>query len=84
MKNFLETYKHIINPVVAAVAILGLFYLGSTITPKDEITYEEPVVEVEPVVVVEQMQLKELVAIHTLNGEIQHIQLKTSMIIKRI
>ena len=55
MKNFLETYRHIINPVVAAVAILGLFYLGSTITPKDEITYEEPVVEVEPVVVVEQL-----------------------------
>lgn len=55
MKNFLETYKHIINPVVAAVAILGLFYLGSTITPKDEITYEEPVVELEPVVVVEQL-----------------------------
>jgi len=63
MKNFLETYAHIINPVVAVAAILGLFYLGSTvipeneiiysstITPKDEITHNEPVVEVEPVVI---------------------------------
>ena len=63
MKNFLETYAHIINPVVAVAVILGLFYLGSTvipeneiiysstITPKDEITHNEPVVEVEPVVI---------------------------------
>jgi|TARA_Y100000310_G_scaffold92245_1_gene89864 hypothetical protein len=44
MKNFLETYAHIINPVVAVAAILGLFYLGSTVIPENEITHNEPVV----------------------------------------
>ena len=43
MKNFLETYSHIINPVLAVAAILGLFYLGSTITPETEITYRSTI-----------------------------------------
>jgi len=47
MKNFLETYKHIINTVVAVVALGCLFYLGSTMEPEDELI--SPVSEVEVV-----------------------------------
>jgi len=47
MKNFLETYKHIINTVVAVVALGCLFYLGSTIEPKEELI--SPISEVEVV-----------------------------------
>ena len=50
MKNFLETYKHIINTIVAFIAIAGLFYLGSTIIPED-IEHDEPTVEVKQVII---------------------------------
>ena len=47
MKNFLETYSHIINPVLAVAAVLGLFYLGTTIEPDEELI--SPISEVKVV-----------------------------------
>ena len=46
MKNFLETYSHIINPVLAVAAVLGLFYLGTTIEPDEELISPIPEVKV--------------------------------------
>ena len=74
MKDFLETYAHIVNGALAVVVIGFLFYLGSTIKPEwvdpskeQEIMYferSEPLVETlpepEPVIVPEPEPVVEL------------------------
>ena len=48
MKDFLNTYAHIVNTAVA-IAIIGcLFYLGSTMDPQEEFEAHELVFDTEP------------------------------------
>ena len=48
MKDFLNTYAHIINTAVAILIVGCLFYLGSTMNPEEEFEAHELIFETEP------------------------------------
>ena len=48
MKDFLNTYAHIVNTVVAILMVGCLFYLGSTMNPEEEFEAHELIFETEP------------------------------------
>ena len=48
MKDFLNTYAHIVNTVVAIFMVGCLFYLGSTMNPEEEFEAHELIFETEP------------------------------------
>ena len=48
MKDFLNTYAHIINTAVAILIVGCLFYLGSTMNPEEEFEAHELVFDTEP------------------------------------
>ena len=48
MKDFLNTYAHIVNTAVAILIVGCLFYLGSTMNPEEEFEAHELVFDTEP------------------------------------
>jgi len=48
MKDFLNTYAHIVNTVVAIFMVGCLFYLGSTMNPEEEFEAHELIFDTEP------------------------------------
>ena len=48
MKDFLNTYAHIINTAVAILIVGCLFYLGSTMNPEEEFEAHELIFDTEP------------------------------------
>ena len=48
MKDFINTYAHIVNTVVAIFMVGCLFYLGSTMNPEEEFEAHELIFETEP------------------------------------
>ena len=48
MKDFLNTYAHIINTAIAILMVGCLFYLGSTMNPEEEFEAHELIFDTEP------------------------------------